>query len=144
MTTGRAVSLHVTPSSRAPVQELEEARFVAGHGIEGDRHATDRPDRQAYQVLLMDQETLDELGLEPGDIREQVTTSGIDVASLRPGQEVALGSDVVVRVSRPATPCSRMDEIRPGLQRELDGRRGQLASIVRGGSVRVGDLARVT
>ena len=143
MTTGRTESLHVTPAHRAPVESLEEARFVAGYGIEGDRHSSDRPGRQDYQVLMVDVETLAELGLKPGDVREQVTTSGFDVGSLEPGQEVSLGSEVVVRVSRPATPCARMDEMRGGLQRKLQGRRGQLAAIVTGGTVRVGDEVRM-
>ena len=79
MTTGRTESLHVTPSHRAPVEGLEEARFVAGYGIEGDRHASEQPGRQDYQVLMIDVETLKEFGLKPGDVREQVTTSGFDV-----------------------------------------------------------------
>ena len=143
MSTGRTESLHVTPAHREPMESLEESRFVAGYGIEGDRHATDQPGRQNYQVLVMDVETLAELGLKPGDVREQVTTSGFDVGSLEPGQEVALGSEVVVRVTRPATPCSRMDEVRAGLQDKLKGRRGQLATIVTGGTVRVGDEVRL-
>jgi MOSC domain-containing protein YiiM len=32
-----------------------------------------------------------------------------------------------------------MEEIRPGLQAELEGKRGMLASVVRSGQVRVGD-----
>jgi MOSC domain-containing protein YiiM len=143
MTTGRTESLHITPSHREPVESLEESRFVAGYGIEGDRHASDQPGRKDCQVLMIDVETLTELGLKPGDVREQVTTSGFDVGSLEPGQEVALGFEVIVRVSRPATPCARMDEMRAGLQRRLQGRRGQLASIVTGGTVRVGDEVRM-
>ena len=143
MTTGRTESLHVTPSHRAPVESLEEASFVAGYGIEGDRHASDQPGRQDYQVLMIDAETLTEFGLRPGDVREQVTTSGFDVGSLEPGQQVAMGSEVVVRVTRPATPCARMDEVRAGLQGKLQGRRGQLATIVSGGTVRVGDEVRM-
>ena len=143
MTTGRTESLHVTPSHRAPVEGLEEARFVAGHGIEGDRHASDQPGRQDYQVLMVDVETLAELGLKPGDVREQVTTSGFDVGSLESGQQVALGSEVVVRITRPATPCARMDELSAGLQDKLKGRRGQLATIVTGGAVRIGDEVRM-
>ena len=143
MTAGRTKSLHVTPSHRAPVESLEEASFVAGYGIEGDRHASDQPGRQDYQVLMIDAETLTEFGLKPGDVREQVTTSGFDVGSLEPGQQVALGSEVVVRVTRPATPCARMDEVRAGLQGKLQGRRGQLATIVSGGTVRVGDEGRM-
>ena len=36
-----------------------------------------------------------------------------------------------------------MDEVREGLQGKLQGRRGQLASIVTGGTVRIGDGVRV-
>jgi MOSC domain-containing protein YiiM len=36
-------------------------------------------------------------------------------------------------------PCSRMDEIRSGLQAELDGRRGMLARVVESGEVAAGD-----
>ncbi len=36
-------------------------------------------------------------------------------------------------------PCERMEAIRPGLRQELKGRRGMLARIVEGGTVRVGD-----
>jgi len=62
---------------------------------------------------------------------------------LEPGQQVALGDEVVIQISKPCAPCSRMDEIRPGLQDELDGRRGMLASVVTGGTVNVGDPIRV-
>jgi MOSC domain-containing protein YiiM len=40
-------------------------------------------------------------------------------------------------------PCSRMDEIRPGLQAELDGRRGMLARVVRSGEVSAGDVVEL-
>jgi MOSC domain-containing protein YiiM len=40
-------------------------------------------------------------------------------------------------------PCSRMDEIRPGLQEELEGRRGMLARVVQTGDVAVGDEIRL-
>jgi MOSC domain-containing protein YiiM len=36
-------------------------------------------------------------------------------------------------------PCSRMDEIRPGLQAELEGRRGMLARVLETGEVAAGD-----
>jgi MOSC domain-containing protein YiiM len=112
-------------------------------GIEGDRHATERVERKGYQVLIVDNETLQKLNLEPGVIKEQVTTTGIDVASLAVGQQLALGDDVVIEISKDAPPCSRMEEIRPGLQSELEGQRGMLASIVTGGTVNVGDPIRL-
>jgi MOSC domain-containing protein YiiM len=40
-------------------------------------------------------------------------------------------------------PCHLMEEIRPGLQAELEGRRGMLARVVQTGSVAVGDELRL-
>ncbi len=56
---------------------------------------------------------------------------------------MALGGEVVLKITGPCAPCARMDEIRPGLRLELDGKRGMLASVVRGGTIRVGDAISV-
>jgi MOSC domain-containing protein YiiM len=137
---GRAVSLHLSVASRQPMKTVDSVTFVAGRGIEGDRHASSV---EARQVLMMDEETLRLMGLDHAAIKENVTSSGIDVASLAPGQQLALGDEVLLRVSMACAPCSRMDDIRPGLQQELEGRRGKLASVVQGGVVRVGDPIRL-
>ena len=135
---GQVVSLHLSGGHRKPNRAVVRATFIEGEGIEGDRHASSRAERQGYQVLLMDEETLTDLALAPGVVRENVTTAGIDLASLSVGQRLGLGGQVVLEISKPCSPCSRMDEVRPGLQKELAGRRGMLASVVRGGSIAVG------
>ena len=132
-------SLRVCTGSRRPMRSVSSASFKAGHGIEGDRHAASDGARGARQVLLMDRETIDALGLQPGDVRENVTTTGLPLTELRAGQRLSLGDEAVVEVTGPCAPCQRMDEVRPGLQAELQGRRGLLASVVRDGEVRVGD-----
>ena len=139
---GRVVSLRLNVGERQPMVVVDTASLVAGLGIEGDRHATPRRKRRDHQVLLIDEETLESLRLEPGQVRENVTTGGIDMASVAAGQRLGLGPEAVVEISKPCTPCSRMDEVRPGLQRELEGRRGMLAWVVQGGSVAVGDPIR--
>ena len=142
-TQGSVVSLTINPGSRQPLDSVEQASFVTGHGIEGDRHYTDRENRAGYQVLLMDRETIEALGLSIGDVRENVTTDGIDLATLKPDQLVGIGSEVVLRVFKDCPPCGRMDELRPGLRSELLGRRGMLASVEHGGSASVGDAVQV-
>ena len=91
----------------------------------------------------MDKETLDSAGLSPGEIKENITTVGMDINTLQIGQQVALGNEAIIEVFKPCPPCSRMDEIRPGLQKELDGRRGVLAKIVQSGMVKTGDRIQV-
>ena len=141
--TGRTVSLQISKLSRQPMTKIESATFVVGSGMEGDRHSTSNTGRQDNQVLLMDEETLKALGLEHGTIKENVTSSGIDVAALKAGQRVALGDEVVLQITRVCDPCGRMEEIRPGLRQELKGKRGMLASVAQGGTVRVGDPIRL-
>lgn len=139
---GMVTALHLNVGHRVPLKDILRARFIAEQGIEGDRHSTAMPERRDYQVLVMDQETLAMLGLAPGDVRENVTTKGLNLTGMLPGQKLALGREIILRLSKPCAPCSRMDELRPGLQQELEGRRGMLAVVERGGTVAVGDSAR--
>ena len=98
--------------------------------------------RTARQVLLMDEETLGKFGLNSGDVRENITTSGIDMHSIEAGQQVALGDSAVVEITGFCTPCARMDEIRDGLRVELEEQRGMLATVIQGGSISVGDAVK--
>ncbi len=139
----KVVSLQVCVGHREPMETPESVNVVAGFGIEGDRHATDEGVRAARQVLLMDEETLEAFGLAHGEVRENITTSGIDLASTPAGRTLALGEDVVLKITGHCAPCARMDEIRSGLREELEGKRGMLATVVQGGTVRVGDAIRV-
>ncbi|MCI0439325.1 MAG: MOSC domain-containing protein [Chloroflexi bacterium] len=140
---GQIVSLQLCVGHREPMKAVGSANAVAGFGIEGDRHATSEGVRTARQVLLMDEETLATFKLSRADVRENVTTSGIELHSLKRGQQLALGDEVVLRITGHCAPCSRMDEIRPGLQQALEGHRGMLATVVRGGTIKVGDAVRV-
>ena len=139
----KIVSLQLCVGHREPMETPESVNVIAGLGIEGDRHATDEGVRKARQVLLMDEETLEAFGLAHGEVRENITTSGIDLAAKPAGAKLALGDEVVLKITGPCAPCARMDEIRQGLRLELDGKRGILASVVRGGTIRVGDSIRV-
>ena len=40
-------------------------------------------------------------------------------------------------------PCQKMDAIRPGLRKILDGQRGMLAIVLNGGAIKVGDAISV-
>ncbi len=128
---------------RKPMRVVESVEVITGLGIEGDRHSSDRGNKAKRQVLLMDEETLEAFGLSHGEVMENVTTSGIDLASLKEGQKLGLGDQVVLEITGPCEPCGRMDEIRQGLRQELDGRRGMLAYVAEGGHIRVGDPIRL-
>ncbi|MEE3142493.1 MAG: MOSC domain-containing protein, partial [Chloroflexota bacterium] len=107
-----------------------------GMGIEGDRSCYEGNIRQ---VLFMDKETLDNLELTPGQIKENITTSGADMSQAQPGQVFSIGNEVKMEVVGDCEACGKMEEIRPGLWDKLNGRRGMLAMVINGGTLKVGD-----
>lgn len=139
---GSVVSIQLCVGHRDPMKSVESARMIENYGIEGDRHAVSEGVRTKRQVLLTDEETLAKFGLSRGDIRENVTTTGIKIHSLKEGDRVSLGGDAVVEITGHCAPCARMDEIRDGLRVALEGNRGMLATVISGGEVSVGDEVR--
>jgi MOSC domain-containing protein YiiM len=116
------------------MEELAEVSAIHEMGFEGCAHA--RPGRR--QVLLVDRETLDALEISPGMIRENITTEGLNVNGLKEGESLRIG-EVLLEVTMACTPCGQMDDLRPGLRREIRGRRGMLCRVVKGGVIRPGD-----
>ena len=111
---------------------------VAEDGIEGCAHAR----HGKRSVLFVAAEDLDAVGVEPGQVRENFTVRGADVMSWPVGQRLAVG-EAQFEVTMICDPCHLMNEIRPGLQEELVGRRGMLARVVETGAVAVGDEVRL-
>ncbi len=140
---GEVVGLRVKLGRRRPMKQVSPMVFVTDRGIEGDAHFSDKNHLKARQVLLMQEENLTALGLDHGAVRENVTTAGIDLQTLEPHTRLSLGDQVVLRISEECVPCGLMDDIRSGLQKELLGRRGMLASVETGGAVSVGDSVRL-
>ena len=137
------MGLRVKLGRRQPMRKVEPMVFVAGSGIEEDMHFSDKRHLKDYQVLLMQEENLDALGLDHGVVSENVTTTGIDLQSLERETRLGLGDEVVLKISKECVPCGLMDDIRSGLQKELLGRRGMLAAVEEGGTVSLGDSVRV-
>ena len=140
MDQGRVVALHMCVERRQPMIPTQAALAISDIGLEGDRHAVEG---SARQVLIMDKETLDLLELTPGVIKENITVEGLDFSSIRRGQVFFIGDQVTLEATGPCEPCARMDEIRPGLQGELLGRRGIVTTVLNGGPLKVGDAVTV-
>lgn len=117
------------------MKPVEEIRAIADTGLEGCAHGR-RGSRR--QVLLVDIETLDHFGLTPGIVKENITTRGLAVRELSRGQRLRVGQ-AMLEVTIPCEPCGRMDDIRPGLQGALRGRRGMLCRVIQPGLIRRND-----
>jgi MOSC domain-containing protein YiiM len=131
----RVQNLFRAPKKRLPMEELSEVRAVNDSGFEGCAHARQGSKRQ---VLLVDRETLEAMDLPPGILRENITTDGLNVNSLPIGQLLRAG-EARLEVTAVCTPCDQLEAIRPGLRKELWGRRGVLCRVVAIGIIRRGD-----
>jgi MOSC domain-containing protein YiiM len=145
-----------------------ELRLIAGQGVTGDAHsgqrvqhrsrvAVDPAEPNLRQVHLMHAELLDELAdagfaVAPGQLGENITTSGLDLLGLPRGSLLHIGGGAVLEVTGLRNPCSQIEAFRPGLLRRMVRRRGDgaierlagIMSIVRqGGTVRAADLVEV-
>ena len=122
-----------------PSDPVQKATAISGLGLEGDRSAYEGNTRQ---VLFVDKEILDGFGLEPGQVKENITVTGLNVAQVQPGQVFTIG-DVTLEAVGDCEPCGKMDAIRLGLKDQLQGKRGMLAKVINGGGIKVGDSVRV-
>jgi MOSC domain-containing protein YiiM len=110
------------------------------------------------QVHLIHTELHEELAgrgfpvIAPGQMGENVTTSGVELLSLPRGTRLRLGQEAVVEVTGLRNPCNQLDEIAPGLMkavldRDADGevvrKSGVMGVVLQGGEVRPGDAIEV-
>lgn len=143
--TGRVISLQIRTEKRGTPTSVPAAIGRVGGGIEGDVHAH----RTTRAVLVIDRATLDALGLNPGDLREEITTEGLpDVTNLATDTELRIGG-VTLQVNGPCEPCTHIGELLgvadpEEFRQSLLGRRGALCTVVSvSGPIRVGDPAEV-
>lgn len=141
----RIVGLHLHRERCVPPTTVDAVVGRVGGGFEGDSHA----DKSTRSVLVVDRATLEDLGLRPGDLREQVTTEGLrDVTTLAAGTLLRAGG-ITLRVNGPCEPCTHIGgmlevEDVEAFRLSLEGRRGAACTVVAvDGHARVGDPVAV-
>jgi MOSC domain-containing protein YiiM len=123
-----------SPKRREPMEELESAQVFENEGVQGCAHR--RGGKR--NVLFVAAEDLESLGVSPGRVKENFTVRGADVMNWPIGQRLQIGG-AEFEISMVCDPCELMEEIRPGLQAELEGKRGMLAKVLKTGRVTQGD-----
>ena len=149
-----------------PKLAVDAVQLVEGHGVVGDYHAgplvrhrflakKDPTRPNLRPVLLSDTAILAEIAgvgipLPPGMLGENIAVDGIAVMTLAIGTQLEIGA-ALVEITEVRNPCYQLNEIHPRLLKAVattvDGhiRRnaGMMARVLRGGSVRPGDLVIV-
>ncbi|KAK4235561.1 pyruvate kinase-like protein [Achaetomium macrosporum] len=142
-------ALALSPTHEFTKQPVSRLTLLAGLGVQGDCHAgatvqhrsrlhIQPPPPNLRQVHLIPKEILDECGVEPGQLGENVTTVGVDLLALGRGTRLHFlpsgssssgsgsGDDgldltiqkphAVVVVQGLRNPCPQIDKFRAGLK----------------------------
>jgi len=143
------IARHAFP--RAPMEVIEHVHVSVESGLAGDFRGAVKPGREPKrQVSLIERADWDaamaELGVDHhwSVRRANLLVEGLDLPQ-REGAIVRIGAEVVLEIRVECDPCSRMEEIEPGLKAALtpDWRGGALARVISGGDIRIGDEIRV-
>jgi hypothetical protein len=165
---GSVVAVSLRPGHHFSKTPSLSIRLLRGLGVAGDAHMgetvkhrsrvrKDPTQPNLRQVHLMHAELFDELrakgfGVQPGDLGENVTTSGIDLLALPAGTRLHLGATAVVEVTGLRNPCTQLDGFKKGLMaatldKDADGnlirKAGIMSIVLADGDVRPGDEIRV-
>ena len=109
--TGKVVGLFTSPGG-VPKLPIDKAEVRRG-GVVGDEHLNRKHHGRPLQALcIWSADVISELQeeghpIDAGLTGENITVSGIDWASLRPGSQMVIG-DVPVLITAHATPCSKI------------------------------------
>ena len=127
---------------KTPVHEIV---IRENYGVDGDAHADDTTHRQ---VSLLAIESIDKmrgkgLDLQPGDFAENITTQGIDLASLPVGTRIMAGNEVVLEMTQIGKECHTGCAIRQQVGDCIMPREGVFARVIRGGRIKAGDIIKI-
>lgn len=164
-TTGVVGSVHRSDGHTFSKTTVDQVELVAGLGVAGDAHhgaqvrhrsrvKADPTQPNLRQVHLIHAELFDlaaSAGFDvgPGDLGENITTSGIDLLSLPVGTTLAIGDEALITLTGLRNPCPQIDAFQNGLlpvvrPRADDGSvqllAGVMGVVITGGPVVGGDL----
>ncbi|MBI4778433.1 MOSC domain-containing protein [Candidatus Desantisbacteria bacterium] len=152
---GQVVSINISKDKgerKKPVAGAGGAtsawEVVEGCGLKNDGHANLVPHAQGEnshrQVSLLAEESIEKMraaGLDVthGDFAENITTSGISLLSLKIGDQLRVGDEVLLRISQIGKVCHNRCAIYYQAGDCVMPKEGIFAEVIKGGRIEVGD-----
>lgn len=155
---GRLDLICLRPARRVATVQVQAATALVEQGLEGD-HTASRPLRAGFsnkrQVTLIQAEHLPAIAALAGlaqvdalQLRRNLVVSGLNLLAAKAlfkDQPLVLriGASVMLRITGPCEPCSRMEEVLGlGGYNVMRGHGGLTAQVLTGGVLAVGDAVR--
>jgi MOSC domain-containing protein YiiM len=145
MKSGKVIAVCRSDTKGVSKDIVPEGQFCAGFGMVTDAHADFKTHRQVSLLATESIEKMRKLGLDlgPGAFAENLTTQGIDVASLPIGTKVTVGKEVVLEISQIGKECHAGCAIMRQVGTCIMPKEGVFAIVVTGGKITTGDKIKV-
>ncbi|WP_315906253.1 MOSC domain-containing protein [Priestia koreensis] len=160
---GTVISVSKSSSHSFSKHSCASITLLKGIGVDGDAHAgvtvkhrsrvAQNPHQpNLRQVHLIHQELFHDLQdryhVEPGELGENITTSGIDLLSLPTDTLLHIGDSAIIQVTGLRNPCQQINDFQSGLmqavldhdeQGNLVRKAGIMGIVLEGGTIQIGD-----
>lgn len=143
---GRIFSINSSKHKGTSKTPVKTALLIKGHGLDKDAHAGDA----IRQVSLLSVESIrrqkecakvkkDGVSLKAGDFAENITTQGINLADLKIGGTLKIGTEAVLEISKIGKECHKYCAIYYKIGDCIMPREGIFAKVLKGGKICAGD-----
>lgn len=151
-------AIYIAKAATRALSAMTSVRAIASEGLEGDRYAAfagtfSKPREEldaGRNLTLIEAEAIDAvlaehaIDLRDGTHRRNLVTGGLAMNDLPTNAYLVMGDEgVVLRVDRTCPPCGHLERLVPGTMVALKHRGGLRTTIVRGGTIRVGNAIAV-
>lgn len=149
--TGKVFSINYSKHKGTSKTPVKTASLIEGHGLDKDAHAGDG----IRQVSLLSIESIKKqkecdkvkkegASLKAGDFAENITTEGINLADLKIGDTLKIGTEAVLEISKIGKECHKYCAIYYKIGDCIMPREGIFAKVLKGGEISVGDDIEVS
>jgi len=141
---GRIYAVSVSDRKGVVKHNVDQARLVVDHGLEGDAHA----EGGIRQVSLLAMASIDKMvaagaKVKPGDFAENLTVEGLAVMDLPVGTRLRVGGEVELEITQIGKTCHKGCAIRELVGDCVMPREGVFARVLKEGLVKPGDVIEV-
>jgi len=127
-------------------EDVTEGVLKEDYGLVGDAHADYCTHRQVSLLGIENINKMRNLGFDigPGDFAENLTTQGLELASLPVGTRMSVGNDILLEISQIGKDCHKGCAIYQQIGKCIMPKEGIFAKVIRGGVVKAGDQISIS
>jgi len=141
----KVIAVCISEEKGTAKRVIAEGMVREDYGLVDDAHADCCTHRQVSLLAIESIQKMRSRGFDvgPGDFGENVTTEGIQLASLPIGTRVSMGGDVILEITQIGKECHTKCAIFHQIGKCIMPKEGVFARVIHGGAIKAEDQIQV-